>query len=384
MKSILIFLGIIVLLYSCNNGNNGYSLSGKVDGAKGKVIYLSSSNKTDSAKIESDNTFKFEGKIAESDFFNLYFDKLNPILLFIDSVDEILIETDTANFASKYTVTGSKTSEQIRDLQEKLNASFFKIQNLYDEKVLKADSLSIDSMRTIFTNESNAIIQNHRQEVFNFIKNNPSSFACLPAIYQSFDSRNPVFTYEMDAPYYHLIDSALMVKSPKSKHTKEYHSQIVEFKQQFAQQKIQENKIPNGMAAPDFEVPSPEGNMIKLSSFLGDYVLLDFWASWCSPCRQENPAVLQAFNQFQKKGFRVFQVSLDKDKNEWTKAIQKDNLWQWKHGSDLQYWNCAPAKLYGVQSIPANFLIDPKGKIVAKNLRGQQLIDALTEIYKKK
>lgn len=384
MKSSLIFLGIIVLLYSCNNSNNGYSISGKVNGANGKVIYLSSSNKTDSAKIESDNTFKFEGIITEPDFFNLYFDKLNPILLFVDSVDEIIVETDTANFASKYTLTGSKTSEQIRELQQKLNASFLKIQSMYEEKVAKADSASMDSMRTIFTNESNAIVQNHRQEVFDFIKKNPSSFACLPAIYQSFDSRNPVFSYEMDAPYYHLIDSAMMANSPNSKHTKEYHSQIVEYKQQFAQQQIQDNKIPVGMEAPDFEVPSPEGNMIKLSSFRGDYVLLDFWASWCSPCRQENPAVLQAFNQFQKKGFRIFQVSLDKDKNEWTKAIQNDNLWQWKHGSDLQYWNCVPAKLYGVQSIPSNFLIDPKGKIVAKNLRGQQLIDALTEIYKKK
>ena len=383
MKSIFILFGITVLLYSCNSNNEGYKISGKVNGGNGKTIFLSASNKIDSVKIESDNSFKFEGKITESDFYNLYFDKTNPILLFIDSIDKVVIETDTANFASNYSVKGSKTSEQIKELQAGLNASFLKVQKLYEEKVEKADSTKIDSLKTVFNNESNIIIENHRQEIFKFIKNNPSSFACLPAIYQSFDSRNPVFSYEMDAPYYHLIDSALMRKSPNSKHTKEYHSQIVEFKQQFAQQQMQDNKIQQGMEAPDFEVPSPEGNSIKLSSFRGDYVLLDFWASWCSPCRQENPAVLQAFNQFQKKGFRVFQVSLDKDKNEWTKAIQKDNLGQWKHGSDLQYWNCAPAKLYGVQSIPANFLIDPKGKIVAKNLRGQQLIDALNQIYKK-
>ncbi|MBI5541195.1 MAG: AhpC/TSA family protein [Bacteroidia bacterium] len=384
MRTTIFFIGILIFLYSCSSSNSGYTITGKVTGGKGKVIFLSSSSKTDSVKIEDDNSFSFEGKISEADFFNLYFNKLNPILLYIDSVDNITIETDTTNFANNYKVTGSKTSEQIKELQENLNASFLKIQKFYDEKVVTADSASMDSMRTLFNNESNAIIVNHRQSVFNFIKNNPSSFACLPAIYQSFDSRNPVFSYEMDAPYFHLIDSALMAKSPNSKHTKEYHSQIVELKQQFAQQQMQNNKAQEGMEAPDFEVPSPEGNMIKLSSFRGNYVLLDFWASWCSPCRQENPAVLQAFNQFQKKGFRVFQVSLDKDKNEWTKAIQKDNLWQWKHGSDLQYWNCAPAKLYGVQSIPSNFLIDPKGKIVAKNLRGQDLINALTEIYKKK
>jgi len=175
-----------------------------------------------------------------------------------------------------------------------------------------------------------------------------------------------------------------MAKYPNSKHTKEFHSQIVEIKQQLEREEMMSSKIKEGMEAPDFEVPSQNGTQIKLSSFRGNYVLLDFWASWCHPCRQENPNVLTAFNKFQKKGFRVFQVSLDKDKNEWLKAIQTDALWQWKHGSDLQYWNSAPAKLYAVQSIPSNFLIDPKGIIVAKNLRGQQLIDALNQIYTKK
>ncbi len=383
MKQLIFIFGILFLLNSCKTNNDGYSISGKINGAKGKTIYLASSSQTDSVKINDDNTFEFTGKITESDFFNLYFDKTNPILLFVDSIDKITIETDSSNFAQNYKVTGSVTSEQIMQLQQKLKNTFNKVQNLYNETVLKADSAHIDSIRTVFTNESNILVENHRKEVFDFIKTNPSSFASLTALYQAFDSRSPVFNYDFDYPYYNLIDSALMAAHPNSKHSKEFHSQIVEIKQQLNREEMMGNKIREGMEAPDFEVPSTNGTPIKLSSFRGNYVLLDFWASWCSPCRQENPNVLIAFNKFQKKGFRVFQVSLDKEKDSWLSAINKDGLGQWKHGSDLKFWDCVPAKLYAVQSIPSNFLIDPKGKIIAKNLRGQQLIDVLSTIYNK-
>jgi len=383
MRASFFLLILTIIFFSCKN-NDGFVIKGKVNGAKGKTIFLNSSNINDSTKINDDNTFEFSGKIAEADFFNLYFYKTNPVLLFVDTLDKIDIETDTDNFYENCKITGSKTSEQMLTLQKMLNTTFNNVQQLYKKMMITADSTKIDSIRAVFTNMSNDIVNKHREKVFDFIKQNPSSFASLTAIYQAFDSRNPVFNYDFDSKYYNLLDSGLMAKYPNSKHTKEFHSQIVEIKQQLEREEMMSSKIKEGMEAPDFEVPSQNGTQIKLSSFRGNYVLLDFWASWCHPCRQENPNVLTAFNKFQKKGFRVFQVSLDKDKNEWLKAIQTDALWQWKHGSDLQYWNSAPAKLYAVQSIPSNFLIDPKGIIVAKNLRGQQLIDALNQIYTKK
>lgn len=134
-----------------------------------------------------------------------------------------------------------------------------------------------------------------------------------------------------------------------------------------------------GTDALDFTQNDVDGKPVKLSSFKGKYVLLDFWASWCKPCRQENPNVVKVYNQFKNKNFTVLGVSLDQTKDAWVKAIQADKL-AWNHVSDLQQWNNAVAQMYHIQSIPGNFLIDPNGKIVARDLRGEDLEKKLCEL----
>ncbi|NMD01566.1 MAG: TlpA family protein disulfide reductase, partial [Bacteroidales bacterium] len=132
---------------------------------------------------------------------------------------------------------------------------------------------------------------------------------------------------------------------------------------------------------PDFSLTDSNGKLFKLSRLRGNFVLLDFWASWCTPCRYENPNLVKAYKDFAKKGLHIVQVSLDNNKEQWLQAIEKDNLTPWTHVSDLKYWDSPVAKLYGIQAIPANFLIAPDGKIIAQNLRGEQLFATLEQIF---
>jgi len=137
-----------------------------------------------------------------------------------------------------------------------------------------------------------------------------------------------------------------------------------------------------GSDAPEINLPTPSGEQLALSSLKGKYVLLDFWASWCGPCRQENPNVVKTYAKYKDSGFEILGVSLDKDKNAWIKAIENDKL-SWKHVSDLQYWNSVAAQAYGVNAIPMTFLVGPDGKILAKGLRGPSLEKYLADLFKK-
>ena len=133
--------------------------------------------------------------------------------------------------------------------------------------------------------------------------------------------------------------------------------------------------------APEISLPSPDGDTIKLSSTRGSVVLLDFWAAWCPPCRQESPNLVNAYNLYHEKGFQIFQVSLDKSREDWIKGIQDDNLEKWIHVSDIQYWNSIVVPIYNIQGIPMSYLLDKEGRIIGSNLRGEQLGSKLEEIF---
>jgi peroxiredoxin len=198
-----------------------------------------------------------------------------------------------------------------------------------------------------------------------FIHDNPDSYISLNAL-ESFAYSND---YADIAPLYNGLSDAVK----QSEGGKEFGDRLPKLK-----------AVALGAMAPVFAEADTSGKVISLASFKGKYVLVDFWASWCGPCRRENPHVVKTFNAFKGKNFTILSVSLDRPgaKDKWMAAIHKDGL-TWTHVSDLQFWKSKTADLYGVRAIPQNFLIDPDGKIIGKNLMGDDLSDKLAEIFGK-
>lgn len=174
--------------------------------------------------------------------------------------------------------------------------------------------------------------------------------------------------FEQYAPLYKKIRDTLIGQYPDNEFVKHVDSRL-------------RSAILPGMEAPDIELPSPDGATLRLSDLRGKVVLIDFWASWCRPCRMENPNVVRLYQRFHDKGFEIFSVSLDQSRDVWIKAIKDDHLDWPNHVSDLRGWNSSAGRLYGVQSIPATVLVDRQGNIVARNLRGSELEKKLTEIF---
>jgi peroxiredoxin len=185
------------------------------------------------------------------------------------------------------------------------------------------------------------------------------------------------YTYNTDTTKLASLYNALSVEVKNTEGSKSYTELLGKINNAYTPGK----GVPVGAMAPAFTQNDIDGKPIKLSDFKGKYVLIDFWASWCGPCRGENPNVVSAYAKYHDKGLEILGVSLDTKKEAWIKAIADDNL-TWKHVSDLKGWKNEVGALYGIQSIPANLLIDPTGKVIAKDLRGTALTDKLAEILK--
>jgi peroxiredoxin len=182
--------------------------------------------------------------------------------------------------------------------------------------------------------------------------------------------------------YFEKVDSSMFSLYPDYEPVTSLHEQVKELSAKIKGETNDGPASSPGALAPDISLPAPAGDTIKLSSTRGSFVLLDFWASWCGPCRKENPNLVNVYNIYHKRGFQIYQVSLDKSKDAWMKGIQDDHLEKWIHVSDVQYWNSVVVPLYKIESIPCNYLLDKEGRIIAANLRGPQLETKLAELFK--
>ncbi|MCK5028004.1 MAG: AhpC/TSA family protein [Bacteroidales bacterium] len=385
IKKFFLFLFIASIIISCEPEPEFFTITGTVKNANGVKLYLaelqtSNINFVDSVILNDEGSFSFKGKTDIPKFYALRTESNNYITLIVNPLEQITIHANGADLANNPLVEGSPESKKILELRKNLDASVDKLDSLgiyYQSLIGKSEIYKVrDSLRQV----SEQIILDHTEFTKLFIIDNSSSLAGLMALYQQIAPRRYVLNPNDHLEYFELVDSSLVSLYPTSEAVKALHSQMSEMKRQINSELESDNITGIGKLAPEIILPSPDGDTILLSSLKGKYVLLDFWASWCRPCRVENPILVKNYKKYNEKGFEIFQVSLDKKKDAWVNAIEKDEL-TWIHVSDLQYWNSTPAQQYGVQGIPANFLLDRNGRIIAKNLRGDALEAKLSEIF---
>ena len=341
----------------------GYILTGKVQGIHEPFIYLrtarAASTHVDSAEVK-DGVFEFKGLVNEPQLAAVTDQAGQKGFLFYLENSSIRLE-GSFNEPQKIKITGSKTQDE-KEAFEQINAGI-KEKQMALQQQYQAAAASFDSSKIrIINNEFDSLNNESLLLAKSFVKDHPTSVVSLALLSQ--------YRYVLAYP---ALDSAYKGLAETVKNT--------EAGKKFKEDLALLEKKQNGQPAMDFTQNDVNGNPISLSDFKGKYVLLDFWASWCGPCRAENPNVLRVYNQYKDKNFTVLGVSLDKNKEEWLAAIKKDGL-PWTQVSDLQYWNNAAVVKYGIQGIPANFLIDPNGIIIGQNLRGKALEEKLAEVLK--
>lgn len=384
-KKLILYL-FAIMITGCKN--NDVRISGTlINPVKGNYIYLdelmSNNMKTvDSSKIPENGTFRFRRDIKFPAFYLLKINDRNFMTMLLTPGEKINLTTNYDSLNYPITVTGSEGTELMNDYNKKLRSTISKLSglsNIYRENInspqLPAVIQSLDSIAQTYLDDINSYTKS-------YIDKNLTSLVSLIALYQQVAPNVYVLSPARDYKYYLKVDSALSLLYSDYEPVKTLHTQV---KQLLEGVEAKEAKTPlagEGAEAPDIILPSPQGDTVKLSSTRGSVVLLDFWASWCAPCRQENPNLVKAYSQYHRKGFQIYQVSLDKTKEAWMKGIEDDQLGKWIHVSDIQYWKSKVVQLYKIESIPSNFLLDKEGRIIATNLRGEALQTKLAELFK--
>jgi thiol-disulfide isomerase/thioredoxin len=382
MTNRLILFSILLLaINGCKN--DSIQISGKLENpVKGEYLYLDEIKANDimtidSVKIKEDGKFSFKREITIPTFYLLKINNSSFLTILLEPGENLKIEAGYNSLNYPSSVSGSKGTEKMVEYNKALKNTIEKINGLgeiYQQNIDNPDlpkvRQSLDSMFKQYLIEINIYTKKHIDE-------NPNSLTSLVALYQQVAPQAYVLDPVKDIRYYVKVDSSLYSHYPESEHVIALHEKVQALISKIGPTAL----LKVGYEAPEISLPSADGKIVTLSSTRGNIVLLDFWASWCSPCRKENPNLVKAFNQYHGKGFRIFQVSLDKTKEEWLKGIQDDNLSQWIHVSDLKYWNSVVVPLYKLESIPYNLLLDNEGKIIATNLRGQALQEKLAELF---
>ncbi len=369
MKTVVSLIVWFTSLTALAQNNTSYTIRGRVNNPNAnEKAYLQLMNdrglpvSIDSSLITASG-FEMKGQISNGGgFYRLLMGGIPPVVLLLEGGETLEVEADTKP-GSRAKVTGSKNMEhyaQLNALNENFKAKVERLNVSYEKATQNKDKAAQQKIQQQFEQGQTEIVT----QVKNLIPQMGSSLATLYA--------TNFLNQEQDFDVFEQLADRFEKEKPNVRIYQAFVATV---------RRVQSKK--NGLAigspAPEINLPTPDNKIVSLSSLKGKYVLIDFWAGWCGPCRKENPNVVRLYNQYKSKGFEVYGVSLDSDRKQWLDAIQKDGL-TWTQVSDLKYFDSAAAMAYGIQYIPFTVLVDPKGNIVAKELRGEALEAKLKEL----
>ena len=391
-KLIPFFILALVFMACAGNSNNenetsnetdlpielpGHTITANIEGATGElamlIVYEGEKERViDSIKIASDQfTMQTDTKELRQ-YVMIVGSQEMPIVLVLDEdSDNPTITGSLPGIGENYNVTGSDESHYVQEYLAFLKDFYAFEQDIYTQIKTTPPDDTVKIKKFYDRLDSVSFIQ--RDYAIEHIEGNPGSPASWLMLRELFPASGLLKFDTLDIAYFNQVANEMSEKYPYS----EYPALI---RRDIASVEAQLEQMYNPQLAPDIVMTDMNGNAAKLSDLRGQVVLLDFWASWCQPCRQENPNVVRLYNEYKDKGFTVFSVSLDDNKEDWLAAIEADNLIWPNHVSDLRGWQSAGAALYQVSSIPATFLLDAEGKIIDSNLRGAELERKLQEI----
>lgn len=364
-----VLFSAVLLLAACQSGKNIEVDIKNVPAQKVRLEEIKGSEFifVDSTSIEAGKPFTLSADLSQEKMYRLFFEQEKYVMLALEKGDKLKV---TGNWGQleNYRVAGSQKSEIVKQLVAGTRQSIIDIrtyQMIFDSLEAKGQTEKLAEAKKDY--------QINNVRFVNYLKQYADTTNSAVAALMAVNIINPKLEAPFVVQFYDKIDKRF-----------KKNDLVTLYKERFVGSPGISTAPVNtdkGTPAPDFFGQTPDGKTVKLSDYSGKYVLVDFWASWCGPCRKENPAVVKAYEAMKGKKFDILGVSLDTDKNNWKAAIAKDKL-TWKHISALKGWSDPVAAKYNVKSIPANFLISPEGYVVAQNLRGQELLNKLNELIK--